>query len=106
MKKIRIDGAIKLSDGDTTVGKQLHGLLEGMPTQDAKAAVRQFSLAEELEIATEGKKEWFAFEDADQQHIEAAVNAGAKVYSPRIIAPIQRALDAAIAFKGEEPKEK
>ena len=106
MKKIRIDTSVTLKDTVSTIGEQLWPLLEGMPADDAKAAVHQVKLADELKALTDQKAEWFTFEEDDQSHIERAIDKGAKLFAAKTIAPIQEAMDAMVAFKGVEPPEK
>lgn len=105
MKKILVNGIVKWKGETRTVGELLFEMLEGIPANNTKDAVRQIALANDLEKVNDKKGEWFAFEDSDQAVIEGALDAAAKVNAPRIIEPLSRALDAAIAFKGEEPKE-
>lgn len=105
MRKIKIDTLIKIGEKDSTVGEQLHGLLEGLPTENAKIAVRQLQIADDLKESNENKSEWFVFEDADLVQIQNVTDLGARKYGPFIIAPIQIAIDEVVTFKGEEPKE-
>lgn len=102
MKKIKVNEEINWRGKTQRIGDLLFELLEGVSANDAKEAVRQVQMADELKETLDKKGEWFSYEDANHSVIERVIAEGAKINAPRWIAPIQLAVEAAVSFKGKE----
>lgn len=105
MKKIKINEKMTYRGQTKLVGDLLWEMLEGVPAPEGKEAVRQIDLADDLKELMDKKAEWFSYEDENHARLERVLTEGAKLNAPRWIAPIQRAIEAAVSFKAEVPKE-